>query len=59
VGTAPYDDIVRAFGDKILAADKTVDRKVLGSLVFGDGNRGNMKKLTCSLTFLVVVSAME
>ena len=34
-GTA-YADIVRAFGDRILAADGAIDRKALGAHVFAD-----------------------
>jgi dephospho-CoA kinase len=35
-GGPAYDDVVAAFGRGILAADGTVDRKVLGARVFGD-----------------------
>ncbi|HET6900224.1 MAG TPA: dephospho-CoA kinase [Vicinamibacteria bacterium] len=35
-GGPAYEDVVTAFGRSILAADGTVDRKVLGARVFGD-----------------------
>jgi dephospho-CoA kinase len=35
-GGPAYADVVRAFGARILAADGSVDRKVLGALVFAD-----------------------
>lgn len=35
-GGPAYADVVAAFGEGILAADRTVDRKKLGPLVFGD-----------------------
>lgn len=35
-GGPAYTDVVAAFGEGILAADRTVDRKKLGPLVFGD-----------------------
>ena len=35
-GGPAYDDVVAAFGPGILAADGTVDRKVLGARVFAD-----------------------
>src|SRR5579863_9349524 len=31
-----YADMVAAFGDAVLAPDKTIDRKKLGPIVFGD-----------------------
>src|ERR1051325_4144701 len=31
-----YQEIVAAFGESILAADGTIDRKALGALVFAD-----------------------
>ena len=31
-----YDDVVREFGDAILRADGSIDRKALGAIVFGD-----------------------
>ena len=36
-GQAAYDEVVRAFGREILAADGSVDRGKLGGIVFGDG----------------------
>ena len=35
-GQAAYDDVVREFGDEILAADGSVDRTKLGAIVFAD-----------------------
>ncbi len=35
-GGPAYAEVVAAFGEGILAADRTVDRKKLGPLVFGD-----------------------
>lgn len=35
-GSSCYNDVVAAFGDDIVAADGTIDRKVLGGKVFGD-----------------------
>ncbi|MGH7780331.1 MAG: dephospho-CoA kinase [Candidatus Binataceae bacterium] len=35
-GGPAYKDVVAAFGEQILAADGTVDRKKLGPIVFGD-----------------------
>lgn len=35
-GKDAYQDIVATFGEKILQNDKTLDRKVLGNLVFND-----------------------
>ncbi|HVA77389.1 MAG TPA: dephospho-CoA kinase [Candidatus Binataceae bacterium] len=42
-GGPAYQDVVAAFGDKILAPDGTVDRKKLGPIVFGDP--AQLKKL--------------
>lgn len=38
-GQESYRDIVAAFGTGILASDGRIDRKVLGSLVFGDDKK--------------------
>jgi dephospho-CoA kinase len=38
-GTSTYDKIVRAFGEGILLPDRTVDRKRLGQIVFGDSSQ--------------------
>ena len=35
-GQAAYDDVVREFGEEILAADGSVDRTKLGAIVFAD-----------------------
>jgi dephospho-CoA kinase len=43
-GGPAYDDLVAAFGDGILAADRSVDRGKLGPIVFADPNQ--LKKLT-------------
>ena len=34
-GTRGFENVVRAFGDDIVAADGTIDRRVLGGKVFG------------------------
>ena len=44
LGGTAYDDVVAAFGDGILAADRSVDRGKLGPIVFADPNQ--LKKLT-------------
>jgi dephospho-CoA kinase len=38
-GKAAYEDVVREFGPEILAADRTVDRARLASIVFNDAAR--------------------
>jgi len=35
-GAPAYDDLVAAFGEQVLAADKTIDRRKLGGIVFAD-----------------------
>ncbi len=35
-GEPAYEEIVRAFGDFVVAADRSLDRKKLGSIVFAD-----------------------
>ena len=35
-GTPTYKDLVAAFGDRIVAEDKSINRKELGSIVFSD-----------------------
>ena len=35
-GTAPWRDVVRAFGRDILLPDAQIDRKILGDIVFSD-----------------------
>lgn len=37
VGKSAYIKIVEGFGDEVLTVDGSIDRKKLGSLVFGDG----------------------
>lgn len=43
-GGAAYDAVIAAFGAEIVAVDKTIDRKKLGAIVFGNPERLN--KLT-------------
>ena len=43
-GAPAYDAVVAAFGADIVAPDRTIDRKKLGSIVFG--NPGQLGKLT-------------
>jgi dephospho-CoA kinase len=43
-GGAAYDAVVAAFGAEIVATDRTIDRKKLGAIVFGNPERLN--KLT-------------
>jgi dephospho-CoA kinase len=43
-GGAAYDAVVAAFGTEIVAVDRTIDRKKLGAIVFGNPDRLN--KLT-------------
>ena len=43
-GGAAYDAVVAAFGAEIVATDRTIDRKKLGVIVFGNAERLN--KLT-------------
>ena len=43
-GGPAYDAVIAAFGPDILAADRTIDRKKLGAIVFG--NPEQLKKLT-------------
>ena len=38
-GKAAYKDVVREFGDEVLAADRTIDRAKLGAIVFADAER--------------------
>jgi dephospho-CoA kinase len=35
-GEAVYNAVVESFGEHILAADRTIDRKILGDIVFND-----------------------
>ena len=42
--TAAFKQVVDAFGDAVVAADGTIDRRALGSKVFG--HPGELKKLT-------------
>lgn len=39
VGGAAYDEIISAFGEKILTKKGDIDRKVLGSIVFKDAEK--------------------
>ena len=43
-GGAAYDAVIAAFGAEIVAVDRTIDRKKLGAIVFGNSDRLN--KLT-------------
>ncbi len=43
-GGSAYDQVVAAFGDEILAPDRTIDRKKLGTIVFADP--AALKRLT-------------
>jgi dephospho-CoA kinase len=43
-GTDTFDAVVRAFGPEVVAADGTIDRKVLGGKVFGRPDE--LKRLT-------------
>ncbi|MGH7948612.1 MAG: dephospho-CoA kinase [Candidatus Binataceae bacterium] len=43
-GAPAYDAVVDAFGEQILAADRTIDRRKLGPLVFADPSQ--LTKLT-------------
>jgi dephospho-CoA kinase len=46
-GQAAYKNVVDAFGETILSADKSIDRKVLGRLVFADpALRARLNELT-------------
>ena len=42
--TAAFKQVVEVFGDAVIAADGTIDRRALGSMVFGQP--GELKKLT-------------
>src|SRR5437016_14242715 len=35
-GQPVYESVVQAFGDRILASDGRIDRKILGEIVFSD-----------------------
>ncbi|HWN58545.1 MAG TPA: dephospho-CoA kinase [Methylomirabilota bacterium] len=43
-GGAAYDAVIAAFGEEIVAVDRTIDRKKLGAIVFGNPDR--LDKLT-------------
>jgi len=43
-GATSYDAVIAAFGKDVVAADRTIDRKKLGAIVFGNPERLN--KLT-------------
>ena len=40
-GASAYDAVIAAFGAEVVAADRTIDRKKLGSIVFGNPERLN------------------
>jgi dephospho-CoA kinase len=59
VGTPGYNAIVKEFGQQIvLAADKSIDRKALGALVFGESNKLNMSKLTAIVWPLIAANLL-
>jgi dephospho-CoA kinase len=43
-GASAYDAVIAAFGKEIVAPDRTIDRKKLGAIVFG--NQERLNKLT-------------
>ena len=43
-GASAYDAVIAAFGAEVVASDRTIDRKKLGAIVFGNPQR--LKKLT-------------
>jgi dephospho-CoA kinase len=43
-GASAYEAVIAAFGAEVLAPDRTIDRKRLGAIVFG--NPGQLNKLT-------------
>eukprot|EP00300_Choanocystis_sp_HF-7_P010038 c16757_g1_i3.p1 GENE.c16757_g1_i3~~c16757_g1_i3.p1 ORF type:complete len:457 (+),score=110.14 c16757_g1_i3:1214-2584(+) len=47
-GTAAYDQVIAAFGNQLVGENGAIDRKVLGSLVFGSSveAQANMQRLT-------------
>eukprot|EP01125_Pyxidicula_operculata_P011192 TRINITY_DN365_c0_g1_i1.p2 TRINITY_DN365_c0_g1~~TRINITY_DN365_c0_g1_i1.p2 ORF type:complete len:210 (+),score=53.48 TRINITY_DN365_c0_g1_i1:1874-2503(+) len=45
-GTDAFKKVVESFGKEVVAEDGSINRKVLGSKVFGPQNKDNMKKLT-------------
>ena len=44
-GTTGFDKVVEAFGNEVIADNGIIDRKKLGSKVFGQNNHTNMRKL--------------
>ncbi len=51
-GGPAYDAVVAAFGADILAADRTIDRKKLGSIVFGNPEQlGRLTSIVWPATF--------
>jgi dephospho-CoA kinase len=40
-GAPAYDAVIAAFGAQVVAADRTIDRRKLGSIVFGNPDRLN------------------
>ena len=47
IGKSAYKKVVKAFGDKVLAEDGSIDRKKLGSLVFDN------RELLCKLNDII------
>ena len=43
-GTQAFREVIQAFGEKVVAEDNHIDRKLLGSIVFGQPDQ--LKKLT-------------
>ena len=39
-GQPVYESVVQAFGDRILASDGRIDRKILGEIVFSEKRQG-------------------
>jgi len=55
-GQAVHEAVVQAFGERILAPDRTIDRKILGEIVFSDPQ--NRRKLN-SLVHPAVVQRQQ
>src|ERR1700693_5656613 len=51
-GAPSYDAVIAAFGAQILAADRTIDRKKLGAVVFGNPEQlNNLTSIVWPATF--------
>lgn len=53
---AAYNELISAFGEKILKCDGEIDRKILGSIVFNDSNK---LKLLNEITHKYIVKEAE